>query len=197
MSANTVSSGSITIIATSRGTTSMRTGERPERLQRFDLLGDDHRTEFGRDRGAGAARHDDGREHRPEFARDRERYRAADQVADAVVHGLIAPTRTRRPCPVNSEVNRTIAHDCTPSKYACSMVSRTRMRSRADEPDSASGEQHRRAARIREESGRLAAEVLEDAHGLASSASEARTPCTASIRFAATPRSAARLYWRW
>src|SRR5665213_2039266 len=55
-----------------------------ERLQRFDLFGDDHRTKLGRDGGAGPAGDDDRGEHRPELARARDRDGASDEVAHAV-----------------------------------------------------------------------------------------------------------------
>ena len=69
MSARIVKSGSMTISATSRGTTSMLHRREPQRLERLDLLGHDHRAEFGRDRRAGPARDHDRREHRTELPR--------------------------------------------------------------------------------------------------------------------------------
>ena len=54
-SATTVSTGHMRMPASTRGTTSLRTGIGAERAQRVDLVGDDHRPELCGDARADAA----------------------------------------------------------------------------------------------------------------------------------------------
>ena len=77
-SAMTVNTGAMMMPASMRGTTSFRMGSVPRARKRVDLVGDDHRTELGRDAGPDAAAQHQAGQHRAQLLD----HRGADQPAD-------------------------------------------------------------------------------------------------------------------
>src|SRR5579875_2611866 len=162
-----------------------------QRLERLDLFGDDHRAEFGCDRGSGASRDDDGGEHRAELANRTVGDRASDErrkaVADGLYRGLERDDGTGeergqqydRPR-IHPEQVRLVDRLLSPNRKA---------------PGEVQGftEEFRNAAGVLEKADRLAACFFEELHLSSSSSIDERTPCVASTRRCATPRSAVRL----
>ena len=138
----------------------------PHRAQRVHFVAHDHRPEFGRERGSGAARHDDRRDEHRQFAHDGD----ADEVAHVDFRAEHSERQRRFEGEDEAEQEadekrdgRRVRADAPEDRRESAQRPRARVRDRARDADREAAEEPHRFAEAAEVVGDAAAEAFEKA----------------------------------